>query len=175
MFEQTYGRFEARIKMPLGRGLWPAFWMLGTECVPGIKTDGSCCFGTVGWPDCGEIDIVEMRGQLPQVIAGSLHGPGYSGSFPVTEDYSLDNDRFDLDFHEFAIEWGEGYIEYFVDDNRYQRITPQDVNGDWVFNNDFYMILNLAVGGDYVGSPDEFTRFPQTMTIDYVRVYEAVE
>lgn len=160
LFEQVYGRFEARIKTPYGPGIWPAFWMLGAD------------IDIVGWPQTGEIDIMELRGQEPSDVHGSLHGPGYSGGSPITSTFSLIDDRFDNDFHIFVIEWGEGFVDYFVDDRLYQRVTPADVPGEWVYDDPFFVILNLAVGGTYVGFPSPQTPFPQTMYIDYVRVYK---
>lgn len=158
-FAQKYGRFEARIKMPYGQGMWPAFWLLG---------DNS---DAVVWPQCGEIDVMEFRGNVPSVVNGTVHGPGYSGATAITKSYTIPNDRFDTDFHVFGIEWGENYINYYVDDVLYNQITPSDVTGEWVFNHPFYIIINLAVGGNYVGSPNSQTIFPQEMVIDYVRVY----
>ncbi len=160
LFEKTYGRFEARMKLPWGQGLWPAFWMLGND------------IDAVSWPTCGEIDIMEFRGQETSRVHGSLHGPGYSGGNPVTDHYDLSNARFDLAFHLFAVEWGSDYIEFYVDDSRYQTVKKEDVPGDWVYDHPFFMILNVAVGGNYVGSPNATTVFPQTMLVDYVRVYE---
>lgn len=160
LFSQQYGRFEARLKTPYGPGLWPAFWMLGNN----IKT--------VGWPQCGEIDIMELRGQQPESIHGSIHGPGYSGGNPVTKSYSLNNARFDTEFNIFAIEWDEDKIDFFVNDYLYQRITTEDVPGEWVYDQPFFILLNVAVGGNYVGFPLPQTPFPQQMTIDYVRVYQ---
>ncbi len=159
-FDQAYGRFEARIKMPWGPGIWPAFWLLGAN------------IDEVPWPQCGEIDIMEYRGQEPNLIHGSVHGPGYSGGAAVTESFGFAKDRFDVDFHVFAIEWGEEYIDYFVDDNLYFRIQPEDVPGQWVYDSPFFIILNVAVGGNYVGFPTSETRFPQTMLVDWVRVYQ---
>jgi beta-glucanase (GH16 family) len=159
-FEQKYGRIEARIKMPWGKGLWPAFWMLGANS------------DTVIWPQCGEIDIMEYLGSKPTSMFGTVHGPGYSGGNAISKNYTLINDRFDNDFHVFGIEWGENYINYYVDDKLYNQITPKDVPGEWVFNQPFYIILNMAVGGNFPGSPNAETVFPQTMTIDYVRVYQ---
>lgn len=158
-FEQKFGRIEARIQLPWGQGLWPAFWMLGND------------INEVGWPQCGEIDIMEYRGQNPTVLIGSVHGPGYSAGNAEGKEYRLLNDRFDTDFHIFGIEWGPEYINYYVDDVLYNRITPEDVNGDWVFDHPFYLIVNLAVGGNFVGSPNANTSFPQTMAVDYIRVY----
>lgn len=165
LVEQTYGRFETRMKLPTGTGMWPAFWLLGANC--GDGTDG-----TELWPNCGEIDIMEYRGQEPTIIHGSVHGPGYSAGDAITKNFTLQNDRFDTSFHVFGIEWGPTYINYYVDDVLYNQITPEDVTGNWVFDQPFYIIINLAVGGDYVGSPNAETVFPQTMLVDYVRVYK---
>jgi beta-glucanase (GH16 family) len=163
LFSQQYGRFEARLKTPYGPGLWPAFWLLGDN------------IETVGWPQCGEIDVMELRGQAPHIIHGSVHGPGYSGGNPVSKSYALINNRFDADYHVFAIEWDEEKIDFFVDDFLYQRIEHTSVPGEWVFDQEFFIILNVAVGGDYVGFPTEQTPFPQTMIIDYVRVYQEID
>ncbi len=160
LFEKTFGRFEARIRLPWGQGIWPAFWLLGSN------------FSEVGWPACGEIDIMEYRGQETSIVHGTVHGPGYSAGNGVTESYSLQNGRFDTDFHLFAVEWGTDYIDFYVDNQLYQTITPDDVSGEWVFDHPFYIILNIAVGGGYVGPPNDTTVFPQTMLVDYVRVYE---
>ena len=160
LFEQTYGRFEARLKMPWGPGIWPAFWLLGGNV------------DNVGWPQCGEIDIMELRGQKPNMINGTVHGPGYSGGGGITKTFAFENDRFDVDFHVFAIEWGTDYIDFYVDNTLYQRITPDNVTGNWVFNHPFFIILNVAVGGNYVGFPSSQTPFPQTMYVDYVKVYK---
>lgn len=160
LFEQKYGRFEARIQLPWGQGLWPAFWMLGANS------------DEVIWPACGEIDIMENRGSEPTIINGTIHGPGYSGGESISKVFDLENDRFDTGFHVFGIEWGERYINFYVDDVLYNQLTPDDVPGDWVFDNQpFYIIMNVAVGGNYGGPPNANTVFPQTMYIDYVRVY----
>lgn len=160
LFEQQYGRFEARIRLPYGKGLWPAFWLLGNDCDQNI------------WPQCGEIDIMEYLGDSPTVTFGSVHGPGYSAGEAETKEYELENDRFDTGFHVFGIEWGPDYINYYVDGDLFNQITPDDVPGEWVFDHPFYIILNVAVGGSFPGSPNEDTTFPQTMLVDYVRVYE---
>jgi beta-glucanase (GH16 family) len=175
-FEQAYGRFEARIRVPEGSGLWPAFWLLGADCEQ------------VGWPLCGEIDIMEYRRQEPTSVSGSIHGPGYSGETvpqgQITKSYDLENDRFDAGFHIFGIEWGPDYINYYVDDILYNQITPEDLEitpedpdnpdalGEWVYNKPFYIIINLAVGGNFPQAPDSDEVFPQSMLVDYVRVYE---
>ena len=159
-FEQKYGRFEARIQLPYGQGIWPAFWMLGANSDTAI------------WPQCGEIDIMENRGQQPTLITGSVHGPGYSAGESISKEYDLVNDRFDTGFHIFGIEWGPEYINFYVDDVLYNQITPEDVPGEWVFNQPFYILMNVAVGGNFVGSPNAETKFPQSMLVDYVRVYK---
>ena len=161
LFEKQYGRFEARIKLPWGQGMWPAFWMLGSNS------------DEVIWPACGEIDIMENRGSEPTIINGTVHGPGYSAGESIGKPYDLVNDRFDTGFHIFGIEWGERYINFYVDDVLYNQITPEDVPGEWVFDNQpFYIIMNVAVGGNYGGPPNENTVFPQEMLVDYVRVYQ---
>lgn len=161
-FEQTYGRFEARIRLPYGKGIWPAFWLLGDDSN-----------GTEIWPQIGEIDIMEYVGDEPTKIFGTVHGPGYSAGESIGKSYELDRGRFDTDFHIFGIEWGPDYINYYVDNVLYNQITPEDVTGEWVFNRGpFYIILNVAVGGSLPGAPNAETVFPQTMLVDYVRVYE---
>lgn len=162
LFAQKYGRFEARLKTPHGPGLWPAFWLLGEN------------IETVGWPQCGEIDIMELRGQEPHIVHGSIHGPGYSGGNPITKGYGLVNARFDADYNIFAIEWDADKIDFLVNDFLYQRISRNDVPGEWVFDQPFFILLNVAVGGNYVGFPTPQTPFPQTMVIDYVKVYQEV-
>jgi beta-glucanase (GH16 family) len=161
-YQRKFGRFEARIKLPWGQGIWPAFWLLGDDSN-----------GTQVWPQIGEIDIMEYRGQEPTIVHGTVHGPGYSGGQAITKSYDLINNRFDTDFHIFGIEWGPGYINFYVDDVLYNQITPEDVTGEWVFDdNDFYIIMNVAVGGTFVGPPGVNTVYPQTMLVDYVRIYE---
>ncbi len=159
-FDQTYGRFEARMWLPYGQGMWPAFWLLGNN------------IDDVKWPNSGEIDIMENRGQEPTITNGSLHGPGYSAGLAITKAYDFQDDRLDTGFHVFGIEWGPEYINYYIDDVLYNQITPEDVTGEWVFDQPFYIIINLAVGGTFVGPPDNETSFPQTMLVDYVRVYK---
>jgi beta-glucanase (GH16 family) len=154
-FTQTYGSFEARMKMSRGQGMWPAFWMLGTG--------GS-------WPDAGEIDIMENVGFEPNTVHGTIHGPGYSGSGGIGAGYSIGSPFAD-GFHTFRVEWSPNKIVWLVDGNVYQTRTPADLGGrQWVFNHPFFVILNLAVGGYWPGDPDGSTQFPNTLTIDYVRV-----
>ena len=159
--EFTYGRMEARIKIPYGQGMWPAFWLLGAN------------FGSVGWPNCGEIDIMENVGFEPKTIHGSLHGPGYSGGNSVSGGYTAAADISD-DYHVFAVEWETNSIRFYFDGINYFTATPASMAPNpWVFDHDFFFILNVAVGGDWPGSPDGSTVFPQQMLVDYVRVYTA--
>lgn len=163
-FQQAYGRFEARIKIPYGQGMWPAFWLLGDN------------IGSVGWPTCGEIDIMENVGNEPSSIHGTMHGPGTSGGRnSQSAVLALPNgQRFSDDFHVFAIEWGASQVRFYVDDTPYETVNKSDVTagGRWVFDHPFFIILNVAVGGGWPGSPDASTVFPQQMLVDYVRVYE---
>lgn len=159
-FEQTYGYFEARIRFPSGRGLWPAFWLLGDN------------IGSVSWPECGEIDVVEFKGQEPALIHGTVHGPGYSGGNGVGVPYSVAGGNLDQGFHLYSVEWSPNRIIWRVDRVPFFEINPSNV-GRWVFDHDFFLILNVAVGGNFVGSPDSSTSFPQTMLVDYVRAYKA--
>jgi len=161
-FQQKYGRIEARIKLPQGQGIWPAFWMLGND------------FGSVGWPACGEIDIIENVGFEPSTVHGSLHGPGYSGGAPLTGAFTLPHQaRFSDDFHLFAVEWEPLEIRFYVDDTLYETRTADSVPSGkhWVFDHPFFPLLNVAVGGYWPGSPDATTSFPVNMLVDYVRVY----
>jgi beta-glucanase (GH16 family) len=160
LHEHKYGRFEARIKLPTGRGIWPAFWLLGANV------------DQVGWPQSGEIDVMEYRGQEPSIVHGTLHGPGYSAANGMTRRYVLEDARFDGDFHVFSVEWDEDQIEWRVDGTLYHEIKRSYVPGKWVFDHPFYIILNVAVGGGYVGPPDGSTVFPQAMLVDWVRVYK---
>lgn len=161
-FERAYGRFEARIKLPRGQGIWPAFWMLGAD------------FPETQWPHSGEIDIMENIGREPHMVHGSLHGPGYSGGEGVTGSYTHPQGwSFADDFHTFAVDWQPNSITWYVDDVPYQTFTPADLRGNrWVYDHPFFMILNVAVGGQWPGYPDGSTQFPQQMLVDYVRVYE---
>jgi beta-glucanase (GH16 family) len=161
-FEQRFGRFEARLKLPAGQGLWPAFWMLGAD------------IDAAGWPACGEIDIMENIGREPNVVHGTLHGPGYSGAEGVGAPYALPaGRRFADSFHTFAVEWEPRAVRWYVDGRLYQTRTPGDLPGGarWVFDRPFFLLLNVAVGGNWPGGPDASTTFPQTMLVDYVRVY----
>ena len=161
-FSQAYGRFEARIKMPTGKGIWPAFWMLGDD------------IHSVKWPTCGEIDIVENLGSEPSIAHGTIHGPGYSGGHAIGAPFTLPrNQRFSDGFHLFAVEWEPQEIRFYVDENLYATRRPSDLppGTKWVYDHPFFILLNLAVGGAWPGNPDATTQFPQKMLVDYVRVY----
>jgi len=165
-FEQRYGRFEARIKVPYGKGYWPAFWLLGNDC------------DVNPWPACGEIDIMENVGDEPTTVFGTVHGPNYNGADSISKELVLADNRFDNEFHIFGVEWSPNKINFYVDDQLYFTMTPEEVDdetdgeGIWVFNDRaFYMILNVAVGGNLPGNPNAETVFPQSMVVDYVRVY----
>ena len=161
-FAQKYGRFEARIKIPYGQGIWPAFWMLGDD------------IEKKGWPKCGEIDIMENIGKEPAMVHGTIHGPGYSGDKGIGAPFQLPADqRFADDFHVYAVEWKPKAIRFYVDDHLYTTRTPADLpqGAKWVYKHPFFILLNVAVGGGWPGNPDTSTVFPQTMLVDYVRVY----
>ena len=159
-FSQQYGRFEARIQIPRGQGMWPAFWMLGDN------------IGSVGWPNSGEIDVMENIGREPATIHGTLHGPGYSGGAGLSGGFTLGGGAFADGFHTFAVDWDPTGISFSVDGNVYERRTPADTHGNpWVFDHPFFILMNVAVGGGWPGNPDGSTSFPQTMVVDYVHVF----
>ena len=163
-FSQAYGRFEARIKIPRGQGLWPAFWMLGAD------------IDKVQWPRCGEIDIMENIGKEPYLVHGTIHGPGYSGDKGIGKLYALSGEvKYADDFHIYAVEWAPKKISFYVDDHLYESRTPVDLpkGAKWVYDHPFFLLLNVAVGGGWPGNPDATSAFPQTMLVDYVRVYKA--
>jgi beta-glucanase (GH16 family) len=162
LFAQAYGRFEGRMQIPFGQGLWPAFWLLGADIT------------TVGWPACGEIDIMENIGREPGTVHGSLHGPKGGDVGSATGSFALPaGQRFADGFHVFAVEWEPSQVRYYVDGTLYETRTPADLPAGtrWVFDHPFFVILNVAVGGTWPGSPDATTTFPQRLRVDYVRVY----
>lgn len=160
-FAQKYGRFEARIKLPSGKGIWPAFWLLGDD------------HATNHWPECGEIDILESIGAV-DTIYSTIHGPGYSGAKGPSQKYTLPaGERVDEGFHVYAVEWAPNDLKFFFDDHLIVERTPADLpaGAKWVYDHPFFVILDLATGGRWPGNPDETTVFPQRMLVDYVRVY----
>jgi beta-glucanase (GH16 family) len=160
--EFTFGRIDIRAKLPKGQGIWPALWSLGAN------------FGTVGWPACGEIDIMELVGHEPNVVHGTAHwGPqGQSFSNNTGGAFTLNDGEFADEFHVFSIIWEANSIKYLVDDQQYKIISSNDVNGAYPFNSPFFFIFNIAVGGTWPGSPDATTVFPQRMFVDYIRVFQ---
>ncbi len=167
-FTQAYGRFEARVWMPTGQGIWPAFWVLGDNIGTNARNAQ-----IVGWPQCGELDIMETIGTDMDHNHGSMHGPGYSGGQDITGEWAYPGTTLNDGYHNYALEWSPDLVKFFVDGNLYETITPAQIPaGDtWVYDHPFFIILNVAVGGDWPGSPDGTTVFPQTMKVDYVRVY----
>ena len=165
-----YGRIEARIKLPFGKGVWPAFWMLGEN------------IGTAGWPTCGEVDIMENFGTFQNNVStnnGTAHGPGYSGTGGLGSHLVLPfGEKVADDYHVYAVEWSQDSVQWFVDNVAYYKLTPASLppGRQWVFNNSFFVLLNLAIGGPstFLGTPDPNAPFaPQDMLVDYVRVYQA--
>jgi len=159
-----YGRVEARIQLPAGKGLWPAFWMLGGD------------FPEVGWPACGEIDILEVRGETPNEVLGTLHGPGYSGGASVGHTWVAEQALTD-GFHVYAVEWDPRHISWWLDDVVIGTAHPGDLPQDspWVFDHDFFLLLNLAVGGTFLEEPDDTTPDVAVMGVDYVKVFERTQ
>jgi beta-glucanase (GH16 family) len=154
-----YGLVKARIKLPGGRGIWPAFWMLGTD------------IDTAGWPGCGEIDVMENFGTSPAVVHGTVHGPGYSGSSGITASFDAGAPLAD-GFHEYWVCWEPDSIRWYADQAHYHTVTPAGLHGRrWVFDHDFYLLVNVAVGGRPSQPPGRSTTFPRTMLVDYIRVY----
>ena len=156
-----FGRIDVRAIMPKGKGLWPAFWLLPQDNVYG------------GWPKSGEIDMMELVGHEPSKVSGTLHyGPG-PNSIYISRNYFLPASDFNDQFHVFSIEWSQDQIKWYVDDNLYSTINKTDIGANiYPFNEKFYFIINLSVGGNLPGAPDASTIFPQWLIIDYVRVYQ---
>ena len=158
-----HGRVEARLRLPRGQGLWPAFWMLGSS------------FGTTPWPACGELDIMENHGSRPASVSSAIHGPGYSGSTtPFVHDRPLAAGDYSQDHHVFGVQWDSARVEFMVDGEPHYVVAKEEIerHGAWVFDQPFYVILNLAVGGTFDGDPKSDTILPATMLVDWVRVYE---
>ncbi len=159
--EFRFGRIDIRAKLPEGRGIWPAIWMLGAN------------IDEVGWPASGEIDIMELVGHQPNISHGTAHW-GNSGdpSTFVGSSISL-NEKFSEQFHVFSLVWEQNSLQWYMDETLFHTITPANTQGaTYRFNAPFYMIFNVAVGGNWPGSPDASTVFPQQMEVDYVRVFQ---
>jgi beta-glucanase (GH16 family) len=164
-----YGRIEARILVPKGAGLWPAFWMLGADFAEDAPAEEN------RWPNVGEIDIMEYVGREPDLVLGTLHGPGYAGAGGLTRWNRQDFDIGD-DWRTFAIEWDETGITWFFEGEPYYTLTPDDLNGrEWVFDGEFFLILNLAIGGTLGGPIALDLEFPQQLLVDHVRVWQRTD
>lgn len=157
--EFQYGRFEARAKLPVGQGVWPAFWMLGSN------------IDKVGWPNCGEIDILEYVGKEPNMVFTSLHTQDSHGNTINTK-----KSRFDAiedGFHIYALEWSKDKMEFFVDDTLVYTFQPENkTEANWPYNQLYYFIVNMAIGGNFGGPEVDDSIFPQNFTLDYIRVYQ---
>ncbi|WP_374457227.1 family 16 glycosylhydrolase [Nocardioides sp.] len=160
--EVGHGRVEARIQVPHGRGIWPAFWMLGGD------------LPVVPWPGCGEIDVMEVIGHEPHVVHGTVHGPGYAGASGITASHAHPGGSLAEGFHDYSVDWGPDRITWSVDGTAYHQVTRDGIGADrWVFDKPFFLLLNLAVGGGWPGPPDDSTVFPQQMRVAHVRAYAA--
>ena len=160
-----YGRIEVKAKLALGQGIWPAIWMLPTDWMYG------------GWPESGEIDIMEHVGYDPGRVHGSIHTGSYNHKINTQRGGSKLLDKISSKFYVYAIEWYEDRIDFLIDDSKYfsfQNDGKNDFN-TWPFNQRFHLLINIAVGGDWPGSPDETTQFPTEMELEYVRVYEKIQ
>jgi beta-glucanase (GH16 family) len=155
-----YGVVQARMRLPPGQGMWPAFWMMGQD------------FDAAGWPRCGEIDVMENFGTDPRMVSGAAHGPGYTGA-DLTASLRARASLAD-GFHVYSVVWEPGRIRWYLDQRRYATVTPADLGGrPWVFDHGFFLLLNVAVGGTPSAAPGPSVTFPQRLLVDYVRVYAA--
>lgn len=160
--EFKYGRMDIRAKLPVDHGMWPALWMLGSN------------ISSAGWPTCGEIDIMELVGQNPNQVVGSFHWKKADGSEgTVNNAYTLTSENFSKHFHVFSLVWSADSLKILVDNVPYEKASKQDMsNGTYPFDQPFFFIFNVAVGGDWPGPPDSSTQFPERMFVDYVRVFQ---
>jgi beta-glucanase (GH16 family) len=153
-----YGVVQARMKIPAGQGMWPAFWMMGQDV------------DQVGWPRCGEIDVMENFGRNPRMVYGAAHGPGYTGA-DITASHRA-RTSLASEFHVYSVVWEPGRIRWYLDGQRYATVTSADLGGrPWAFDHDFFLLVNVAVGGNPSVTPGPSVTFPQRLLIDYVRVY----
>jgi len=157
--EFEFGRIDVRAKLPEGQGIWPAIWMLGTN------------INSVGWPVSGEIDIMEAVGHEPDIVHGTAHYDAGGWQFQGNGFTNRQGETFGDRFHIYTILWQEDRIQWLVDYQKFHQIDRSQIGGTYPFNNPFYFILNLAVGGNWPGNPNGTTNFPQTMDVDYIRVF----
>jgi beta-glucanase (GH16 family) len=170
LHEFQYGRVEARMKVPRGAGTWPAFWMLGSS----FERDPDDPLSS-NWPQAGEIDVMEHVGRKPNVTFGTVHGPGYAGAGGLGGWNTQVHDIAD-DFHTYAVEWDESGIEWFYDGEPFFDLGPEDIGDrEWVFDQPFFLIVNLALGGGFPGPIALDLEYPLYLYVDHVRVYQAVE
>ncbi|WP_241385397.1 glycoside hydrolase family 16 protein [Rhodococcus sp. CH91] len=155
-FDQQYGRFDARMKLPVGTGLWPAFWLLGRN------------IDEVGHPEAGEIDVVEVVGRRDDEVEQHAHGPGLH----FGAEHILPPGQSVTDWHTYGIEWSPDRIAWQVDGETTRVLTREEAGSGWVFDQPFFLLINLAVGGEWPGSPDSDTEFPARMLVDHIRVYQ---
>ncbi len=162
LFSATHGLIEARMKLPAGAGLWPAFWMLGNDVT------------SVGWPGCGEVDILEALGQHPSVAHGFINGPSGGATHYTVGHTNVSRRSLASGFHTYAIKWSKNSITWLLDGVPYGTVTPKDLpsGARWVYNRPFHLVLNLAVGGSWGGPPTSSTHFPATLLVNWVRVYQ---
>ncbi len=160
--EFLYGRIDMRARLPVQPGMWPALWMLGND------------IGVKGWPLCGEIDIMELIGKNPKQVVGSFHWKNDDGTEGTLNNrYSLSDADFSQDFHLYSLVWEKDGYEILVDNQVYVKVKAGEIKAAYnPFNHPFFLIFNVAVGGDWPGPPDSSTQFPQKMYVDYVRVYQ---
>lgn len=157
--EFQYGYFEARAKLPLGHGIWPAFWMLGAN------------IDAVGWPKCGEIDILEYVGKEPKTVFTSLHTQDSHGNTINTKKTKIED--IETGFHLYAIDWNPDKIDFYVDNQLVYIFNPTTkTEAVWPYNQPFYFLVNVAIGGNFGGPEVDDTIFPQEFSIDYIKVYQ---
>jgi beta-glucanase (GH16 family) len=156
-----YGRIAARMKVPSAAGTWPAFWMLGTD------------IDTVGWPACGEIDVMEHVGSDPTAVHGTVHGTGYAGiGHGVGHRFDTGSPQSD-DFHTYSVDWKPGSVSWRFDGDEYFRVTAEHVPGPWPFEKPFFLVINLAIGGRWQGNEPDASTLPAELLIDWIRVADS--
>ena len=159
--EFKFGRIDIRAKLPEGQGIWPALWMLGSN------------IDDVGWPTCGEIDIMEMVGHEPNKTHGTAHWRASDGNSTFKGASTSSSKKLSEQYHVYSILWEENSLNWYFDEEKFHTITPNNLqNVEFPFNQNFFFIFNIAVGGIWPGNPDDTTVFPQEMEIDYIRVFQ---